>query len=185
MAEGTIAIGSTTLDTPRDYIHQPDKMLVTERTLDGTLQVNRPVTSEDQPIDKYRFEVSDIVNSKMAALKAEAAHISNLYYIDYIPIVEVLSGDGSTKTFYTQRIINTTTGMTVTVNGESKEIGVDVTVTADDSGRGKLVFGTAPTDVDDNIIITYEPKYAVQIISTQYAYRIKDITYYTLICQEV
>lgn len=185
MAEGTISIGATTLDTPLNYIHHPDKFIVAERTLNATLQTTRPVTSEDQPIDKYRFEITHIVDSRMYELKEEARHISNLDYIDYFPIVEVLSGDGSTKTFYTQRKINTTTGMIVTVNDVDMEIGVDVTVTQNDSGRGKLVFGTAPTDVDDNIVIRYVPTYVVQIVDHSHVFYVEDVAYYTLICQEV
>jgi len=119
----------------------------------------------------------------MLAIKAEAVHVSNLYLIDYIEIVEVLSGDGSTKTFYTLREMNTKTDPvpTITVDDISKS----PTITVNDSGRAKLVFADAPSDNDDNIIIQYEPKYAVRIISFRYTGRIKDVANYTLICEEV
>lgn len=183
MAEGTISIGGTTLDTPAGYTHEPDKKITYERAIRGNMIINRAVNVEDQPISKYRFVIKDVLNSKGYAIKAEAAHISNLYLVDYLQIVEVLSGDGTTKTFYTQRIMNSITDPlpTITVGGVSKS----PTLTADVSGRGRMVFTDAPADVDDNIIIQYEPKYAVRIVSYKHAYRIKDIAYYTLICEEV
>ena len=183
MAVGTIAIGVTTLDTPVGYTHEPIKAETYDRTIRGNMIINRAVNVEDQPISKYRFEISDVINSKMLAIKAEAVHVSNLYLIDYIEIVEVLSGDGSTKTFYTQREMNTKTDPvpTITVGGVSKS----PTITINDSGRAKLVFTDAPTDTDDNIIIQYEPKYAVRIISFRYTGKIKDVANYTLVCEEV
>jgi len=182
MAEGTIAIGSTTLDTPIGYKAVENPLKVYERTPYGVMIVNRNVNAEDQPISSYRFEISDVVNSKMFAIKAEVAHISSLYLIDYLQIVEVLSGDGTTKTFYTQRIMNSITDPlpTITVGGVSKS----PTLTADVSGRGRMVFTDAPADVDDNIIVQYEPKYVVHIVDYKYQGRIKDIGYYTLICEE-
>ena len=183
MAEGTISIGSTTLDTPAGYIHEAVKHETFERTIRGNLIINRAVSVEDQPISKYRFEISDVVNSKAYAIKAEAAHVSGLYLVDYLQIVEVLSGDGATLTFYTQREMNSKTSPvpTITVGGVAKT----PTITINDSGRAKLVFAEAPADIDDNIIIQYEPKYAVRIISYKHTYRIKDVAYYTLICEEV
>ena len=183
MAVGTIAIGATTLDTPVGHTHEPVKAETYDRTIRGNMITNRAVTAEDQPIAKYRFEISDVVNSKMLAIKAEAVHISNLYLVDYIEIKEVLSGDGTTKTFYLQREMNTKTDPvpTITVNDVSKS----PTITINDSGRAKLVFTDAPSNNDDNIIIQYEPKYAVHIISFRYAGRIKDVANYTLICEEV
>jgi len=183
MAVGTIAIGATTLDTPVGYTHEPVKAETYDRTIRGDMIINRAVTEEDQPIAKYRFEISDVVNSKMLAIKAEAVHVSNLYLVDYIEIVEVLSGDGSTETFYTLREMNTKTDPvpTITVDDVSKS----PTITINDSGRAKLVFADAPSDNDDNIIIQYEPKYAVRIISFRYTGRIKDVANYTLICEEV
>ena len=195
MAEGTISIGSTTLDTPIGYTHEPIKAETYDRAIRGNLIINRAVTVEDQPISKYRFEISDIVNSKMLAIKAEAVHISNLYLIDYLQIVEVLSGDGTTTTFYSQRELSGATPLPViTLGGTSKTVTVtedinpaagNVYVKANVSGRARFIFGDVPPDTDDNIIIQYEPKYAVRIISFRYAGRIKDVGNYTLICEEV
>jgi len=195
MAEGTISIGSTTLDTPVGYTHEPIKAETYDRAIRGNLIINRAVSVEDQPISKYRFEISDVVNSKMLAIKAEAVHISNLYLIDYLQIVEVLSGDGTTKIFYTQREMSGATPLpVVTLGGTSKTVTVtedinpaagNVYAKANVSGRARFIFRDVPPDVDDNIIIQYEPKYAVRIISFRYAGRIKDVGNYTLICEEV
>ena len=183
--EGTIEIGSTTLDTPIGYTHAPIKAETRRRTIRANMLINRAVTEEDQPLSKYPFIISDIVNSKMLDIKAEAAHVSNLYLVDYLLIKEVLSGDGTEKTFYTQRIMNSTVDPApiITVNGVVKT----PALTADDAGRGKMVFTVAPTDVVDNIIIQYEPKYLIHIPADGFRYtgRIKDVANYTLICEEV
>ena len=193
MAEGTISIGSTTLDTPVGYTHEPIKAETYDRAIRGNLIINRAVTVEDQPISKYRFEISDIVNSKMLAIKAEAVHISNLYLVDYLQIVEVLSGDGTTKIFYTQREMSGATPEPIVYVGTTLQIldtpPLDTANTyyfiINVSGRAEFIFYTAPPNTDDNIIIQYEPKYAVRIISFRYAGRIKDVGNYTLICEEV
>ena len=183
MPEGTITIGDTTLDTPVGYITKENFLKNYERTPYGTLIINRNVNTENQPISVYHFEIADLVNSKMYAIKEEAAHVGNLYYVDYLQIIEVLSGDGSTKTFHTQRQLNTKTDPVpiVTVGGVSKS----PTITMNDSGRGKFVFTDAPPDVDDNIVIRYEPKFIVHIVDYQYIGRIMNVGHYFLICEEV
>jgi hypothetical protein len=185
MAEGTIEIGDTTLDTPIGYTHGPIKAETSRRTIRGNKLINRAVTEEDQPISKYPFVIIDMVNSKMLDIKAEAAHIGNLYLIDYLLIKEVLSGDGTEKTFYTQRIMNSTTDPApiITVGGVVKT----PALTADDSGRGKMVFTNAPADVVDNIIIQYEPKYLIHIPPDGFrrSGRIGNVANFTLICEEV
>lgn len=194
MAEGTIEIGSTTLDTPVGYAHEPDKLETYERAIKGNMIINRSVTGEDQPISIYTFEVADIVNSKMLAIKAEAVHISNLNYVDYIQIIEVLSGDESTTTFYTQRRMSGDTPVpivslggvskTVTVTNDTNPGAGNVYAKANVDGRARFIFGDTPPDTDDNIIIQYEPKYLVHIISFRYTGRIKNIAQYLLICEE-
>jgi|AntAceMinimDraft_17_1070374.scaffolds.fasta_scaffold90482_2 hypothetical protein len=182
MAEGTIAIGATTLDTPTGYTPHAPKPETLKLTLNNNLIVNYPVTAEGQPIDKYIFEITDVVNSKLRELETEFRHIGNLDYIDYIQIQEVLSGDGTTKTFYTQRRMNSITDPlpTITVGGVTKS----PTLTADDSGRGKMVFTDAPADVDNNIVILYEPKFYVHFVDYYRTGMIKDVATYTLICRE-
>lgn len=183
MPEGTIQIGNTTLNTPVGYIAKENFLKNYERTPYGTLIINRNVNAENQPISVYHFEISDLVNSKMYAIKEEVAHVGNLYYYDYLQIVEVLSGDGTTTTFYTQRQIYTLTdpAPVVTVDGEV----VVPTITLNVSGRGRLVFAAAPSNNPDNIVIRYMPKFIVHIVDYQYIGRIMDIGHYSLVCEEV
>jgi len=175
--------------------NHPDKMETYRRAIKGNLIINRSITDEDQPISKYRFEISDVVNSKMLAIKAEAVYISNLDYIDYLQITEVLSGDGTITTFYTQRRMSGATPVpVVTLGGVSKTVTVtedtnpaagNVYAKANVSGRARFIFGDVPPDTDDNIIIQYEPKFMVHIVDFIYTGRIKDVANYTLICEEI
>jgi len=194
MAEGTIAIGATTLDTPAGYTHHPIKFQTYRYSLNGSLIVNRSVTPEDQPVDKYTFEITDIVNSKLRELEAEFKHIGNLDYIDYIQIQEVLSGDGSTTTFYTKRRMSADTPVPVvtlggvakteTVNNLTDPAAGNVYIKADVDGRARFIFGDIPPDVDNNIVILYEPKFYVHTFDYYRTGRIMDIATYTLICRE-
>lgn len=195
MAEGTIVIGNTELDTPVGYIAKENFLKNYERTPYGILIINRNVNAENQPISVYHFEIADLVNSKMNAIKEEVAHVGNLYYIDYLQIVEALSGDGSITTFYTQRQMSGDTPVpVVTLGGTPKTVTVNeltdpdpgnVYAKANVSGRARFIFGDVPPDVDDNIVIRYEPKFIVHIVDYQYIGRIMDIGHYSLICEEV
>lgn len=198
MAEGTISIGATTLDTPIGYTHAPIVLKTSERAIKGNMIVNRSVTAEDQPINIYIFTITDLVNSTMLAIQAEVAHIGKLDYIDYIQIVEVLSGDGTTRVFYTQRrmsgatpVPTVTVGVTdfpVTVNNGDDPPNGEVYAWADVSGRARFTFKATeePADVNDNIKIQYEPKFYVHIPANGFQRTgiIKDIAQYTLICEE-
>lgn len=195
--EGTIEIGDTTLDTPTGYTHAPVKAETSRRTIGGNKLINRAVSLEDQPISKYPFVIIDIVNSKMLAIKAEAAKIGNIDYIDNLIIVERLSGDGAEDTFYTQRRMSADTPLpvvelggvakTVTVTNLTNPAAGNVYAKADVSGRARFIFGDIPPDVVDNIMIQYEPKYLIHIPADGFRYtgRIKDVANYTLICEEV
>ena len=195
--EGTIEIGDTTLDTPIGYTHAPIKAETRQRAIQGNMLINRAVTEEDQPISNYPFIITDIVNSKMLAIKAEVAKIGNINYIDNLIIVERLSGDGATTTFYTQRRMSAATPLPVVeLGGVSKIVTITDTVNpaagnvyakADVSGRARFTFGDIPPDVVDNIMIQYEPKYLIHIPADGFrrSGRIKDVGIYTLICEEV
>ena len=60
-----------------------------------------------------------------------------------------------------------------------------VYVKANVSGRARFIFGDVPPDVDDNIVIRYEPKFIVHIVDYQYIGRIMDVGHFSLICEEV
>jgi len=189
MAEGTILIGDTSLDTPSGYSPKLDFLKVYERTPYGILIINRNANAENQPISIYKFEISDVVNSKMDAIKAEVARIGNVYYVDYLQITERLSGDGTIKIFYTQRQLSGGTpivyvGTTLQTLKTPPDVANTYTYTADVSGRAEFTFYNVPLGVD-NIIIQYIPKFIVNIIDYIHTYRIMDIAYYTLICEEV
>ena len=200
--EGTIEIGDTTLDTPTGYTHAPVKAETSRRTIGGNKLINRAVSLEDQPISKYPFVIIDIVNSKMLAIKAEAAKIGNIDYIDNLIIVERLSGDGAEDTFYTQRRMSAATPLPVVeLGGVAKTVTVTNAINpaagnvyakaevvgADGFYRARFIFGDIPPDVADNIMIQYEPKYLIHILADGFRYtgRIKDVANYTLICEEV
>ena len=195
MPEGTIAIGDTTLDTPVGYLAKANFLKNYERTPYGILIINRNVNAENQPISVYHFEIADLVNSKMDDIKAEVERIGNIYYIDYLQITERLSGDGSTTIFYTQRQMSGATPVpVVTLGGIPKTVTVNeltdpdpgnVYAKANVSGRARFIFGDVPPDVDDNIVIRYEPKFIVHLVDYQYIGRIMNIGHYSLICEEV
>ena len=195
--EGTIEIGDTTLDTPVGYTHDPKKLESSEYSMGGTLLTTRIVTAEDQPKNKYRFEVFGIENSKMWAIKAEVAKVGNIDYIDNIQIVEVLTGDAAEDTFYTQRRMSGATPIpTITLGGVAKNVTInpainpgagDVYAQADIAGRARFIFGDIPPAVSNNIIIQYEPKYYIRIPEDGFRYvgMIANVASFLLICKEV
>lgn len=187
-----ISIGNTTISNPSNLAKQPIKMETYKRAIRGNMIVNQSVNSEDQSIDKYRWELPGLIDSEMFLIKEEAKKIGNVYLIDYHKIIEVLSGDGSTVTWTLQRLLSGTTPLPVV---EVNDSGLDVTVTADtnptagkvyiNKDTGVMTFHTAPTDVDNNIVVKYEPKYEVHIFSYQHAYIFSTTARYVLICEEV
>lgn len=197
--EGTIEIGDTTLDTPIGYTHDPLKLESHKYSLGGTLLTTRIVTAEDQPKSKYTFVVAGIISSKMYAIKSEVAKIGNIDYIDNLLIVERLSGDGATLTFYTQRRMSAAAlplpvvelagvNMTVEMNAGAPPLN-KVYAQPDIAGRARFMFniGNVPADVDNNIMIRYEPKYYIRIPEDGFTYigRIQNIANFQLICKEV
>ena len=187
-----ISIGNTTISNPMNLAQVPSKMETYKRAIDGHLIVNRSVNTENQSIDKYRWELPGIVESEMFLIKEEAKKKGNLYLIDYHKIIEVLSGDGSTVTWTLQRLLSGTTPTPVV---EVNDVNITVTVTADtdpeagnvyvNKDTGVMTFNTAPTAVDNNIVVKYEPKYTVHIYSYQHTYIFSTTASYVLVCEEV
>ena len=187
-----ISIGNTTIKNPMNLLHDVRKLETYDRTIDGSLIINRNVTTADQPIEKYSWALPGLIDSEMFLIKEEAKKIGNLYLIDYHKIIEVLSGDGTTKTFALQRLCSGLTplpvvevndiGLTVTMNALTNPAAGNVYINKD---TGVMTFGTAPTDVDNNIVVKYEPKYEVHIMSYQHVFYFGTIANYTLICEEI
>jgi len=187
-----ITIGNTTISNPTNYIHSPAKMETYDRSLNGKMIVNRSVNSEDQSTSKYHFEIPGLVESEMFLIKEEAIKKGNLYLIDYHKIIEVMSGDGTTVSFTLQRLCSGLTplpvvevndaGITVTMNALTNPGAGNVYINKD---TGVMTFGTAPTDVDNNIVIKYEPKYTVHVLSYEHMFLFSTTARYTLICEEV
>jgi hypothetical protein len=195
MAAGEITIGNTILDRPVGYIHDPKKLETYDRSINGKLIINRTVTAEDQPVSKYHFEIPGVNNSEMFTIKEETAHIGNLDYIDEFKIMEVLSGDGSTTIFYTQRRMSGDTPVPeVSLGGVSKTVNVtddtnpeagNVYAKVDVNGRARFIFGDIPPDIDNNIVIKYEPNFKVHILDYSHIYMIGNVARTLLICEEV
>ena len=195
--EGTIEIGDTTLDTPIGYTHNPLELKSSQYSIGGNLLTTRIVTAENQPKSKYTFVISNIINSKMYAIKAEVSKIGDIDYIDNLLIVERLTGDAAEDTFYTQRRMSGATPLpivelggvakTVTVNPAINPAPGNVYAQTDIAGRARFIFGDIPPAVDNNIMIRYEPKYKIQIPEDGFRYTgmIKDVANFLLTCREV
>lgn len=187
-----ITIGNTTIKNPLNLLHDIRKLETYGRTIDGSLIVNRNVNSEDQSIDKYRWELPGLIDSEMFLIKKEAKKKGNLYLIDYHKIIEVLSGDGTTKTWTLQRLLSGETPLPVI---EVNDVGITVTVTAltnpsagnvyINKDTGVMTFYTAPIDVANNIVIKYEPKYAVHVFTYRHTFFFNTIANYVLVCEEI
>lgn len=162
------------------------------RTIDGRLIVNRNVNSESQSIEKYRWELPGLIDSEMFLIKEEAKKKGNLYLIDYHKIIEVLSGDNVIKTWTLQRLLSGDTPVPVV---EVNDGGLAVTVTANtnptsgnvfvNKDTGVMTFYAAPSNVANNIVVKYEPKYAVHVFSYRHTFFFNTIANYVLVCEEV
>ena len=187
-----ITIGNTTIKNPLNLLHDVQKLETYGRTIDGTMIINRNVNTESQSIEKYRWELPGLIDSEMFLIKEEAKKKGNVYLIDYHKIIEVLSGDGTTKTWTLQRLCSGLTplpvvevndvGLTVTMNALTNPTAGNVYINKD---TGVMTFGTAPTDADNNIVVKYEPKYVVHIMTYQHTFFFSTKANYILICEEV
>ena len=187
-----ISIGNTTISNPMNFLQDVSKLEVYGRTIDGTLIINRTVDSNDQSIEKFRWEIPGIVDSEMFPIKEEAKKKGNLYLIDYHKITEILSGDGAIVSFTLQRLCSGLTplpivevndvGITVTMNALTNPTAGNVYINKD---TGVMTFGTTPTEADNNIVVIYEPKYVVHIFEYKHTYHFNNIANYVLVCEEV
>lgn len=200
MADAYIGSTGVTVSIPLNYIHEPIKLESRQRSLDGTMIVNYAVTTGDQPIDKYHFELPGITQSERLAVRTEAKKTGNMSYIDHIQVPESLTSTGSTGTasIYLLRGLSSTSSSTgdidVTLNDGAQTVTI-TTSTTSSSGEvfittgGRMTFG-ASTAGTNNIIVNYLPDYNVHILSDSHELLTKSstgayITRYRLIMEEV
>ncbi len=195
MADAYLGSSGVTVPVPLNYIHEPRKLESIARTLDGTMIVNYAVTTGDQAITKYHFELPGITRSERKTVRAQALKTGNMSYIDHITIPEVLVHEGSTSSgsISLQRELGSTdsSDITGTLAGVTKTITVSTGVNPTSTGiyvttGGSLTVGS--TSAGD-LIIDYIPSYTIHILSDSHELLYKTstgghVTRYNLILEE-
>ncbi|MBA7704278.1 hypothetical protein ES703_113080 [subsurface metagenome] len=197
MSDAYIGSSEVTVPIPLNYIHEPAKLETRQRTLDGSMIVNYAVTTGDQAITKYHFELPGITQFERKAIRAQALKTGNMSYIDHIQIPEILTCTG-------------TTGGTISVNllrnlGTSSTATENFDVTLNSSGQtyttetvssgffsittgGAVTFGPC-TGGTNNVTVNYIPDYTVHILSDTHELMYKTstgahVTRYNLVLEE-
>ena len=194
-----IYLGSSgvTVPIPLNYIHEPIKLETRQRTLDGSMIVNYAVTTGDQAITKYHFEIPGIIESERLTVREQVLKTGNMSYIDHITIPEVLSNPGTTGTIS----INLLRGLGSTSSG-------DISITLNDVAQGVTIStGTDPSSGDayvttggvmtfgpcsagtNNTLVNYIPNYTIHILSDTHELMYKTstgghVTRYRLVLEE-
>lgn len=185
-----LSIGDITIKRLYPYIHKEIKAEVLDRTLDESLFVDRRVNTENQLLVKYHFEITGVDDDQMINIQIAAVKTGNFYLIDYYQIPEVLSGDGVTDTWTLRRlpvaaylpvVIRDGVVQTVTMTNSTSPGANNVFINEE---TGVMTFGTTPSDVADNIIVKYVPKYLIHIVSWDPESRESGLVSYKLICEE-
>ena len=197
MADAYIGSSAYTVPIPINYVHEPAKLESRQRALDGSMIISYAVTTGDQAITKYHFELPNMTQSERLTIRAQALKTGNMSYIDHIRIPEVLTCTGTTGTIAINLLrglgsTHYTTGyIDVTLNDEAK------TYTAGEpsSGQfavttgGEITFGPCSSGTN-NVIVNYIPNYMVHILSDSHTLLYKTsagehITRYRLVLEEV
>lgn len=200
MSDAYIGSSGVTVPIPLNYVHEPAKLETQQRALDGTMIVNYAVTTGDQGITKYHFELPGITESKRLAVRAEALKIGSMSYIDHIQIPEVLTCTGTTGTISINllRGLSSTSSSTGDIDVTLNDVAQTVTIstgTNPSSGDvyittgGKMTFGPCSAGTN-NVVVDYRPSYTVHILSDSHTIMQKSstgahITRYNLILEEV
>jgi len=196
MADAYLGSSGYTVPIPLNYVHEPRKLESIERTLDGTMIVNYAVTTGDQAITKYHFELPGITKSERKDIRAQALKTGNMSYIDHIQIPEVLTCVGTTGTITINLLrglgsTNYTTGyLDVTYDSEVR----NHTTGTPSSGQfaittgGAITFGKCSAGTN-NVTVNYIPSYTVHILSDTHELMYKTstgghVTRYNLILEE-
>lgn len=176
MSDAYIGSSGVTVPIPLNYVHEPAKLETRQRTLDGSMIVNYAVTTGDQAITKYHFELPGVTKSERKDIRAEALHTGNMSYIDHIQIPEVLTCTGTTGTISISllRGLGSTSSSTgyidVTLNDFAQTVTVYSTGTPSSSGEVSISSGGAMilskcTAGTNNVTVNYIPSYTVHILS--------------------
>ncbi|MBA7548759.1 hypothetical protein ES705_41226 [subsurface metagenome] len=196
MADAWIGSSEVTVPIPLNYIHEPRKLESITRTLDGTMIVNYAVTTGDQAITKYHFELPGITGSERKDIRAQALKTGNMSYIDHIQIPEVLTCTGTTGTITINLLRElgstsyTTEYIDVTLNSSDQEYTTETPSTGEYSvtTTGAITFGPS-TAGTNNVTVNYIPNYTVHILSDSHELLYKTstgghVTRYNLILEE-
>lgn len=191
-------IGSTgvTVPIPLNYIHEPAKLETRQRTLNGTMIVNYAVTTGDQAITKYHFELPGITESERKTVRAQALKTGNMSYIDHIQIPEVLTCTGTTGTITINllRELGSTSYTTGYIDVTLNSSGQEYTTGTVSSGKFSITTGGAITlgkctAGTNNLTVNYIPSYTIHILSDTHELMYKTstgghVTRYNLILEE-
>lgn len=200
MADAYIGSSGVTVPLPLNYVHEPTKLESRQRTLDGSMIVNYAVTTGDQAITKYHFELPGITKSERKAVRAEALKTGNMSYIDHIQIPEVKTCAGTTSTISIDllRSLGSTSSSTGDIYVTLNDIPQDVTVYSTDdpassglvsiSSGGTMIFSKC-TAGTNNVTVNYIPSYTVHILSDSHELLYKSstgahVTRYNLVLEE-
>ena len=199
MTDAYIGSSGVTVPIPLNYLHEPIKLENWQRTLDGSMIVNYAVTTGDQAIDKYHFELPGIIQSERLAVRAQALKTGNMSYIDHIQIPEVLTCAGTIETITINllRGLSSTSSSTGDIDVTLNDVAQTVTIstgTDPSSGNvyittgGAMTFGPC-TAGTNNVTVNYIPDYTVHILSDSHELMYKSstgahITRYRLVLEE-
>lgn len=200
MADAYIGSTGVTVPIPLGYVHEPVKLESRQRSLDGSMLVNYAVTTGDQAIEKYHFELPGITQSERLAIRAQALKTGSMSYIDHIRIPEVKTCTGTTGTMTINllRSLGSTSSSTgdidVTLNDVAQDVTVYSTGTPSSSGKvsissgGAMILSKCAADTN-NLKVNYIPSYTVHILSDSHTIMQKSsagahITRYRLVLEE-
>jgi len=196
MSDAYVGSSGVTVPIPLNYVHEPIKLESRQRSLDGSMIVNYAVTTGDQAITKYHFELPGITQSERKDVRAQALHTGNMSYIDHIQIPEVLTCTGTTGTMSISLLrglgsTSYTTGyLDVTLNssGQTYTTGIPSTGEFSVTTSGAMTFGPC-TGGTNNVTVNYIPDYTVHILSDSHELMYKSstgahITRYRLVLEE-
>ena len=198
MADAYIGSTGVTVPIPLNYVHEPIKLETSQRSLDGSMIVNYAVTTGDQAIEKYHFELPGITQSERLTVRAQALKTGSMSYIDHITIPEVLTCSGTTGNITINLLRNLSSTSTsditdVTLNDVAQSVTISTGATPS-SGNvyittgGAMTFGKCSAGTN-NATINYIPSYTVHILSDSHTIMQKSstgahITRYNLVLEE-